>query len=136
MAVARTNPLPRGMYWIDIFRPTAASSIRDGEPTFLDWTEDNFGKVVVLKREVFPSVTATPTRIWYLFRVTAEPTDFPFRELGFPTITGDPELSSDDVAHKPAPPTPGEVFDEIVDTAADIGKLLVLAALVYLWAKD
>lgn len=95
MAVARTNPLPNGLYWIDLFSPTSsAPNTKDGAAIFAAWSRANAGRVLVRRTETFPEPDfGGPVRTWILFEVTQPPGAFPFG-LGFPTITTDPNESS------------------------------------------
>lgn len=95
MAVQRTNPLPNGLYWIDLFSPTSsAPNTKDGAAVFNNWAAANGGKVQVQRTETFPEPgLGGPIRTWVLFKVVGPPGMFPFG-LGFPTITTDPNEPS------------------------------------------
>jgi hypothetical protein len=95
MALAMKNPLPNGLYTMDLPTPTSSSS-KDGVAVLAAWTKANQGKVVVQKVTVQPE----PGRTSVLFEVIGPPGAFPFG-LGYPTIvpssttTGDTEEQSE-----------------------------------------
>ena len=80
MALAKTNPLPNGLYSIDLSSPTS-SNPKDGVAVLAAWTKANRGKVIVHKVTVRPE-----GRTSVLFEVVGRPGAFPFG-LGYPTIT-------------------------------------------------
>jgi hypothetical protein len=102
MAVVRTNPLPKGLYWIDLFSPTSSSpATKNGAVIFTAWTAANKGRVAVVRTQEFSEPPlGGPKRTWMLFRVDAAPGAFPFG-LGFPTVTTDPETTSETTANVP-----------------------------------
>lgn len=89
-AVERTNPLPAGRYWVDVFA-------KDSD-TFGAWLSSNKATVKVRTTEHFDS---DPVRDWYLFEVSV-PT--PWYGPGFPTIAGPNVTTSSDTAQRPDPP--------------------------------
>lgn len=126
MAVAKTNPLPNGRYWIDLFAPTASSpNTKDGGAIFSAWVKANGGRVVVRQTQTFPEPGfGGPIRTWVLFEVLGPPGAFPFG-LGYPTVsTGSP----DDAQSATLPETPlfGEVFEKL---AGNLEKLAILYVL-------
>jgi hypothetical protein len=128
MAVAKTNPLPNGLYWIDLFSPTSsAPNTKDGAAIFAAWTNANRGKVAVRRTETFPEPDlGGPIRTWVLFEVVGPPGAFPFG-LGYPTITTDPDEASTS-ATLPAVPDFGEWLQGFA------GNLEGLALIYVLWS--
>lgn len=101
-ALQRSNPLPPGLYWIDVI----------DEPhqiEFAAWTFENATKVRIEATEFFDAVSwpdcpitegeCSPSRVWAKFRVTA-PVNWNAVALGFPNIIA-----------------PGEVVNSSADTA-------------------
>ena len=148
VTVARSNPLALGVYWLDVFSPSPTGSTPnqvDGLPTFKQWISDNAGAVTITKNEEFP-VTGQPLRNFYVFQVSAPPSEFPFAKLGFPEIVklgapdqikpADTQVTSDDTVRKP-PPEPlfdTSIFTETVKGIAIVGgTLFVLQALGTAW---
>lgn len=127
MAVAKTNPLPVGLYWLDLFSPTASSpSTKDGPAIFNAWTLANRGRVAVRRTEEFPEPSSGgPRRTWILFEVLGPPGAFPFG-LGYPTITTNPDEPST-YAEIPVAP---DLLDWIQGGASTIE---VLALLFVVW---
>jgi len=105
MPQVKTNPLPNGLYWIDLFSPTPSSpTTKEGPPIFHAWAKTNSGKVLVRRTEEFPEPAAMggPRRTWILFEVVAPPGAFPFG-LGYPTTA----TSLDEPSfYTPLPTTP------------------------------
>ncbi len=101
MAVERRNPLPAGVYWIDVFGANREK--------FAAWTRAN--KVHVSKTESFDS---TPPRDWLKFEVTT-PVPWDAKTFGFPTIIepGSTVNTSDDTVQKP-PPETGPNLDDLL----------------------
>lgn len=110
-ALERTNPLPAGRYWVDVFSPDADA--------FGAWLSSNKATVHVVATEHFEKNDAGPPRDWYLFQVLA-PT--PWAGPGFPTIAAPTVTSSSDTATRPDP-TP-----DTLSTAADAATDLTQAA--------
>ena len=132
MALERKNPLPLGVYWIDIFSKDMKS--------FRAWIAKNKGKVRVLKTESFP-MSGTwnyPARDWYLFETTAP---VAWEGPGFPDIAKNRKLIASDTSVRPPPPKgPVEQLEEAVGTAKTgaavlIGSALALGALILLTRK-
>jgi len=82
-SVQTTNPLPNGLYSIDLSPPTS-SSRKDGPAVFAAWAKAHRDRVVV--RRVVARDDG-PTRI--AFEVRGRPGAFPFGQLGYPTIATD-----------------------------------------------
>lgn len=83
MALAKTNPLPNGLYWIDLASPSSAR--------FEAWMKANGGRVFLRRAAELPS---EPKRVRVLFEVKGPPGAFPFG-LGYPTITDESSTSGD-----------------------------------------
>jgi len=127
MAVAKTNPLPNGLYWIDLFSPTSsAPNMKDGAIVFTSWTKANAGRVKVRRTETFPEpLLGGPIRTWVQFEVIGPPGAFPFG-LGYPSISTDPNESA--TSAEPV------VIPEFGDWLQGIaGNLEGLAILFVLW---
>ena len=129
MSVVRANPIPPGVYWIDVWRPSAGKPQQpNGEPAWLRWFGANTGRVAMLREEQFDSVRDA-SRTFRVFRVFGKTTDFPFRELGFPSVAEHDEIESKDVAHN-LPTEFGDIFGPLFQTPAT---LLVVGVLMYLY---
>ena len=78
MAVIRTNPLPVGVYWQDIFPGK-------DEPAWSAWLTKNKGKVLVRKTTAHenPPSPGEPRGSWVLFEVKEPVT---WEGPGFPTV--------------------------------------------------
>jgi hypothetical protein len=126
MAVAKTNPLPNGLYWIDLFSPTSsAPNTKDGALVFTAWTKANAGRVKVRRTETFPEpALGGPIRTWVMFEVVGPPGAFPFG-LGYPSISTDPNEASTS-ATLPELPEFGDWFQSIAGNLEGIALLLVL----------
>jgi len=116
MTLIRQNPLPLGVFWIDVFSPSAGRpDFANGEIPMATWLASNVGSVKITNREIHSEGTFTenPFRFFYVFQVLKPPTNFPFVELGFPTVVklgapdqilvGDTRVTSDDTVRKPPP---------------------------------
>lgn len=137
MAVARSNPLAPGLYWLDVWHPTqSASKVRNGEPAWLAWVRANTGKVVVLKSEPRDEpLLGGGAGTFNVFRVTAPPSAFPFAALGFPETTTNPNLGAGDTVQKP-PPEPTFDFSFLTDALQGVSGPVVIIGLIYLLTKD
>jgi hypothetical protein len=110
-AVERTNPLPAGRYWVDVFTPQEAA--------FQSWLQRNKANVIVTSTETFPGETHwfgpdDPGRVWRLFEVNAPVT---WEGPGFPTIAGASVKSSADTSDRPAPEP--DAIDKLKDLGGD-----------------
>lgn len=126
MAVQRTNPLPTGLYWIDLFSPTSSSpTTKDGPPIFHAWAAANRGKVLVRRTTEFPEPPfGGPKRTWIMFEVVGPPGAFPFG-LGYPTIA----TASDEPSTAPMPDFP----DPLEWLQSTTGMVEGLAILFIIW---
>jgi len=114
----KTNPLPVGWYWIDVFDTEENNA---NVATFRDWAELNKNTVVIRRTEVhepgMPSIWTAipwagilsllltdtpPSGIWALFEVTA-PTEWDLQiSLGWPN-EATPEMTAADTIQRPPP---------------------------------
>jgi hypothetical protein len=148
MAVARTNPLAPGVYWIDVWAPSRGSpKTPNGRLVMQQWEDANAFTVIATKEEFTdgvlkpPAEGGRPFRYFYKFQVLKAPTPFPFAQLGFPTIrklappeqitAADTAFKSDDTVTKP-PPEPMFDFGAVL---GDAGPWLILGALFLLTQK-
>lgn len=145
MALARTNPLEPGVYWIDVWGPSLfLPKYPDGRLVMIRWLEAN-GDKVIEEHEDFASGTKDnpqPHRWFYKFQVMKAPSPFPFKELGFPTVRKiappeqikpeDTAFKSDDTVRKP-PPEPLFDFSFVGDS---LTPLLILGALIFLFKES
>lgn len=117
-ALVRTNPLPVGRYWIDIFP--------DGIADWVGWSGGNLATVSVEKTELYegtskiaewlgwiypwvptptnPDKTVLPDRVWVIFNVSA-PTEWTIAgSVGWPSTAPKGVIeTSDDTVQKPDP---------------------------------
>lgn len=111
MAVARSNPIPPGVFWVDVF-----PNKQDQENVFKGWVSAS-PDVTVLSTE--RGAEANP-RIFTVFEVRGKNVaQFPFAFLGFPTVVKlakdgpitekDRQTKSDDTVQKPEPTGFGEL---------------------------
>lgn len=91
-AIERTNPLPVGKYWVDVFDPQ--------EVAFRAWLQKNKANVAVTTTESFDPVGDYPGRVWRLFEVNAP---VMWEGPGFPTIAGPGVNTSADTSDRPPP---------------------------------
>lgn len=76
------NPLPAGVYEIDLFSPTEqAAAVTDGVQVFGRWRKANAHAVEVLEATAYNS---SPRRSHVRFQVHSPPGAFPFGQLGKP----------------------------------------------------
>lgn len=123
-AVQRTNPLPPGKYWVDVFDPQEAA--------FQDWLRRNKANVAVTTTETYEPVGDYPGRVWRLFQVNAPVT---WEGPGFPTIAGPAVKSSSDTSDRPAPEKdlPDKLktgSDDLVKSVADAAKIVLIVGAV------
>jgi len=142
MAVAHTNPILPGVYWLDVFRPFGSSTVHDQDVDFGGWLAASKGAVKVLKRELGTVIPGADEQgnnrdrlhIFYLFEVVGAPSAFPFDKLGFPTIQklasagitpADRNVKADDTAQAPQPAG-------LLDSLPDFSGLIPIVLLVLL----
>jgi len=104
MALVRTNPLPVGVYWQDIYPGT-------DQPAWTNWLARNKGKVAVRKTTMHDQeVDSSRGRgTWYLFEVKSPVT---WEGPGFPTIAEQGLKMGPQDAYS-APPPPPNLIDEL-----------------------
>lgn len=99
-AVERANPLPVGVYWVDVFE--------DDWEAFSDWLKRNRDGLFVVRVQQFERIAqsggltteAWPARRWYLFKVT-QGDSVMWEGPGFPTIARDEQIRSEDTQEIP-----------------------------------
>jgi hypothetical protein len=131
MAVVKTNPLPNGLYWIDLFSPSSSSpTTKDGPPIFFAWVNSNKGRVTVRRTEEFPEpALGGPRRTWIMFEVLAPPGAFPFG-LGYPNSTTNPDEPS---FYSELPTSPD--FGEWLQGGSNMIVALALLYILSQWKK-
>jgi hypothetical protein len=131
MAVQKANPLPNGLYWIDLFSPSSSSpTTKDGPAIFFGWVNANAGRVIVRRTEEFPEPDlGGPKRTWVLFEVKGPPGAFPFG-LGYPNITTNPDEPS---FYSELPSSPD--FADWLQGGADTLVVLALLYILSQWKK-
>jgi hypothetical protein len=109
--VERTNPLPVGKYWVDVFWSK--------KNAFSGWLEKNKAALRVLNSEEYPGNidAGYEARTWYLFQVLSP---VQWEGPGLPTVAGADVTTSDDTAQKPPPEK--DVLDQIDDAAKAAAK--------------
>lgn len=138
MAVERkVNPLPRGVYWQDVFTPPpgpSGANIQD----FLHWSGASGGKVEIIKSHTQPG---NPSRLWALFEVH-EPLPFFVERDGKKRFFGQPTkatrgVEEKDTAHNTPTTTAdaireiGEFLEPVTSAGASaFGRVLVGAGVV------
>lgn len=119
MMQRQINPLPVGVYWIDVFSPAPGPSGKT-IPEFMTWIGQNPDSIRVLNAETRPPGMSTGSmgdgfaRLWVLFEVL-KPVTLPLG-FGFPTVAESRELTSDATAHN----TPTTVADMLEETLPEI----------------
>jgi hypothetical protein len=142
MAVARTNPLGPGVYWIDLFPQDRRG---DQERIFDAWASDNANVVHVIRKERGAEANV---RLFTVFEVVAGTlVPFPFTLLGFPTIQklgavtpADREVKSSDTQRAPDPVDVsldqfGAALHKLADFGEGLGLLVLLAGALYFAKK-
>lgn len=107
-AMERTNPLPAGRYWVDVFAPQ--------EDAFQAWLQKNKANVAVTTTETFDPIDGYPGRVWRLFEVSAPVT---WEGPGFPTIAGADVQTAADTVQRPDPQK--DPLDKLSDYGANVG---------------
>lgn len=119
MAVERDNPLPRGIYWVDVPGPEQAA--------FRGWLNLHAGPghVRVLRTRSTEARDEWPAVDWYLFEVQ-QPVQWD--GPGFPSIAeqGEETTPEDTVDRPPPEPGPLEQFEDAVTEGA--GKTIGVVA--------
>lgn len=114
MAVERRDPLPVGLYWVDVPR---TKWLR-----FSDWAR-HWG-VIIRKTREDPDMLVTPENVWALFEVTNPSTRWV--GIGLPTIAS-ASTEPGDTRSRPDPASPLDYLPAFGSSA--IGVLLLLMLL-------
>lgn len=148
MSVVRTNPLPLGAYWIDVFFPAhGASRVVDGRPLFQAFLRNSPDVQLLRTDRDFTVSRLLPggesMRDWHSFEVLGRRVaDFPFQKLGFPTVIKlasapggvtdrDRRTTTDDTVQRPPPASFGAIMSEKLSTF-DLRPLVVGGLVVWL----
>lgn len=135
----RIDPLPPGLYWVDVFTPAPGPSggnISD----FMGWLGEHADAVEPINAATIPPELSTGTigdraHLWMLFE-TSKPVPFYVVRngkrlgFGFPTITERRDLKEEDTAHN-EPTTINDMIEEalpILDSTLSKGVSLIVAA--------
>lgn len=108
----KDDPLPVGVYWIDVFDDSQNTA---DIATFHDWLALNETTVRLIREEHYNASAdwnifeTEPHRIWALFEVTAPTLWGQGPSLGFPS-EGRADMVSGDTIQKPDPPK--TIFDD------------------------
>lgn len=70
-ALERSNPIPPGTYWVDVFQRLGVPASQDPYAHFRAWLSRNADVVQVLKHESRAGSPPYDFHHWYLFQVTA-----------------------------------------------------------------
>jgi hypothetical protein len=134
VAVVHSNPIPPGVFWVDVF-----PNKQDQENVFKGWVNAS-PDVTVLRTERGAEANQ---RIFTVFEVRGKNVSaFPFAFLGFPTVIklasqgpvteADRQTKSDDTVQKPEPTG----FGELSSLFGSIDPTLLLVALgLYLYSS-
>lgn len=133
MTLERRSPLPVGRYWQDIFQKQAVDWDNWVSPKLKD------GSVAIVKLEHFredplhdgswlpdifdPNAGRIAARTWVLFDVLKS-VDWPATKLGFPTIAGNVQSSSETAQNPPGPSPVQEIGDAVSEAAEAAAKHL------------
>ena len=131
----KTNPLPAGRYWVDVFGkniPIADNWFKAFASLGVNVeTTQQFKPTpqeVILEKGPFPSQDdiQSMVRNWYLFTYTpinGVPVEWDQKTFGYPTVAGPEIKSSDDTAQKPdLPLDPLNNLEDFLDgLAKDLG---------------
>jgi hypothetical protein len=123
MTIERRNPLPKGIYWQDVFEPKW--------PALDAWLTANRSTVRVRTTQRFEANAGGPARQFLVFEVSA-PTKWPATELGFPTIASSADITSADTVQRP-PPEP-DFADTITNPLGSVSSGIFWAGAVALVA--
>lgn len=121
MALERRNPLPRGVYWLDVFG--------DNRHEFSAWRTIFAKQLKVHSTESFDS---KPARDWVKFEVLA-PIEWDAKTFGYPTIIppgANVNASADTVQRPPPEKDPLDELGDALGSAGSATTKLVGAALM------
>ncbi len=118
----RSNPLPPGRYWLDVYG--------DNRDHFIEWLKSaGIENVRVLKFEQHPE--EANGHDWHLFEVV-KPTAFPHQIFGSPTIAEAHVDEMTDTEHVPPPDSPPPSVEDVVKgTAKTIATVAIIGAGLY-----
>lgn len=124
----RSNPIPPGIYWVDVFEPS--------HQAFIEWKTANKTTVIIRSTVHHEADSGGPSRDWVLFEVKADTPRWPLSaKLGFPEIAEKgKETKEEDTVQKPPPEkdpidTIGEAVSDIA-APAKTGVLVLLGVVV------
>jgi hypothetical protein len=150
MAMATTDPLAPGVYWIDLFpEGTGQGGVpQDGEAIFDAWAAAPDGAVTVVSKERGAEANV---RLFTVFEVNAAPAPapmpFPRTQIGSPTIQklasapggitpGDTQITSASTAQSAPPGGLGDWLDEqitaVKSAVANVAPELIIGGIA-LW---
>lgn len=112
MAIQRANPLPVGLYWIDIIGAPKTLQFRS-------WLARNSDSVTVEKDEYHLPTGDYPEHTWYRFAVGAP---VAWEGPGFPDIIPDgesPPQTEKETSQSPHVASTGEVIDQLEESVKD-----------------
>lgn len=123
MALERRNPLPPGVYWVDIIRDKRA-------PLFVQWLKDN-SDIVKVRKTVddlgdawLAAAGGSPPPVWFLFEVLpGRPLIWHAPQWGFPNIAekGTQTDKSDTVSRPEPEKDPLDQLAEQLPSASTVG---------------
>jgi hypothetical protein len=114
----RRDPIPPGIYWVDIVSTDFGQYLERRE-AFYRWARSNAGAVKVLQEtdspRVAPTYYSTAFHRWVLFEVLSATSRWPVSAgLGFPNVAAEGEKTkSEDTVQRPDPeplPSPWEML--------------------------
>jgi hypothetical protein len=128
MALERRNPLPPGVYWVDVWEPA--------QERFNAWVSDF--DVIILKTTGHAAEGGRPARDWVLFEIVDKPPPFaptpqppervegvPLSSVGFPTIAESRDIEEEDTEDAPDPEPPVDIDDLLSKARSNLGWFIV-----------
>lgn len=137
-AVERRNPLPPGIYWVDVIGTVSAFGVPDNSELdkFRDWSRRNASKLHIIRTvstaAEFDFGFVEPAHDWYLFQVKAPVT---WEGPGLPTVATE-STEKDDTVQRPPPADPGFELPDVtgkITTGALTGFGTVFGLAVGTW---
>jgi hypothetical protein len=107
----RTNPLPAGRYWLDVFG--------DNRDKMSTWLKTNAASLQVEDTESFEATTDFPARDFYIFSVKS-PAPWDAVTFGYPTVADSSVKSSNDTVQKPQVESSTQILQSAADTVTKI----------------
>jgi hypothetical protein len=125
-AIERRNPLPPGVYWVDVIGevPTFGGPDNSKLEAFAGWLRRNASNIQVLRTVSKPAEidalrgVMNPAQDWYLFKVAAP---VQWEGPGLPTIA-DENTEKDDTAQRPPPADPSWELPDLPDVTEHVSK--------------